>query len=126
MKKIIFSLLLLSSFLFAGDTYVHNISLLGYKNKCIYNNYYLNDGYFYYEYVDDNSTHKTSSKSYVSTIIEGYQFDVNTSICSPEPWVQLGITTQSYHFLNALIGLLFGFVFMIFTIYLFIKVGSKK
>jgi len=124
MKKILFSLLLLSSFLNADI--VHNVSMLSYKNKCIYNNYYNKDGEFYYEYVDNNKSYSTSSRNYLPSLINGYKFDTNTFVCSPEAWRILGMTIEDYHFLNALIGLLFGFVFMIFTIYLFVTVGGKR
>ena len=124
MKKILFSLLLLSSFLNADI--VHNVSMLSYKNKCIYNNYYNKDGEFYYEYVDNNKSYSTTSKRYLPSVLDGYKFDTNTSVCSPEAWRVLGMTIEDYHFLNALVGLLFGFVFMIFTIYLFMTVGGKR
>jgi len=124
MKKYLFFILLLSSFLRADI--VHNVSMLSYKNKCIYNNYYNKDGKFYYEFVDNNKSYSTTSKRYLPTLINGYKFDTNTSICSPEAWRVLGMTIEDYHFLNALVGLLFGFVFMIFTIYLFMTVGGKR
>lgn len=126
MKKIILSLLLLSSFLTASDTYVHNVSLLGYKNRCIYNNYYFYKKRFYFEYVDSNKSYDTSSKKYLSTVVNSYVYDVNTSVCTPEPWRVLGMSINDYHFLNGLIGLLFGFIFMMATIYLFVKVGTKR
>jgi hypothetical protein len=124
MKKILFSLFLFLNFLHADI--VHNVSLLDAKNKCIYNNYYNSDGKFYYEYVDDNSTYSTSRDNYTATIFSGYQFDTNTSICSPENWLILGMDVKDWHFLEALTGLLFGFAFMIFTIYLFISVGKER
>jgi len=124
MKKILFSLLLLSSFLNADI--LHNVSMLSYKNKCIYNNYYNKGGRFYYQFVDNNRSYSTSSKKYLPSVISSYKFDTNTSICSPEPWRILGMNIEDFNFLNALIGLLFGFVFMIFTIYLFVTVGGKR
>jgi len=125
MKKILFILLLLSSFLNAEI--LHNVSYLDKKNRCILNNYYSKGGYFYYQYaIDSTLIRSTSSKDYSMTIISGYQFDTNTTICSPEAWRVLGMSIEDYHFLNALIGLLFGFVFMIFSIYLFMTVGGKR
>ena len=124
MKKILFSLLLLSSFLNADI--LHNVSMLSYKNKCIYNDYYTKNGRFYYHYVSSDRKYSTTSKKYLPSVISSYQFDTNTSICSPEAWRILGMNIEDFNFLNALIGLLFGFVFMIFTIYLFVTVGGKR
>jgi len=124
MKKYLFFILILSSFLNADI--VHNVSMLSYKNKCIYNNYYNKDGKFYYEYVDNNKSYSTTSKRYLPSVLDGYKFDTNTSVCSPEAWRVLGMTIEDFNFLNALVGLLFGFVFMIFTIYLFVTVGGKR
>ena len=124
MKKYLFFILILSSFLNADI--VHNVSMLSYKNKCIYNNYYNKDGKFYYEYVDNNKSYSTTSKRYLPSVVDGYKFDTNTSVCSPEAWRVLGMTIEDFNFLNALVGLLFGFVFMIFTIYLFVTVGGKR
>jgi len=124
MKKILFSLLLLSSFLNADI--IHNVSMLSYKNKCIYNDYYTKRGRFYYHYVYSDRKYSTTSKKYLPSIIDGYQFDNNTSVCSPESWLILGMNVKDWHFLEALTGLLFGFVFMIFTIYIFTQVGTKR
>lgn len=125
MKKIFISLFLLSSFLNAEV--LHNVSYLDVKNRCILNNYYSKDGSFYYQYAKDTSTvRSTISKDYSNSIIPGYQFNKDTFICSPEAWRVLGMSIEDFNFLNALIGLLFGFVFMVFTIYLFIKVGTKR
>jgi len=124
MKKLLFFILLFSSFLNADI--LHNVSMLSYKNKCIYNNYYNKGGRFYYQFVDNNKSYSTSSRNYLPSLINGYKFDTNTSVCSPEAWRILGMTIEDYHFLEALTGLLFGFTFMIFTIYLFVTVGGKR
>ena len=126
MKKIILSLFLLSSFLNADD-YIHNLSLLGKKSRCIHNDYYFKSSKFYYRYDKDKSKfHYTTSKTYYNSIVSGYKYDINTSVCSPEAWTVLGMKTTEFHFLEALTGLLFGFVMMVFIIYLFISVGKEK
>ena len=125
MKKLTFLLLFLSSFLNAEIT--HDVLLLDKKNKCIYNDYYNSNSKFYYRYLTSPNTQRsTTYTNYSLSLISGYQFDTDTNICKPEPWLILGMDIKDWHFLNALIGLLFGFVFMIFTIYLFIQVGSRK
>jgi len=65
-------------------------------------------------------------KNNTSYIIPGYQFDINTSVCSPQNWLILGMDVKDWHFLEALTGLLFGVVFMIFTIILFMQAGKEK
>ena len=91
MKKILFSLLLLSSFLNAEI--ITNVSLLDTKNKCIYNDYYNKGGSFHYRYLTSNNTWRsTTSKKYSLSIINSYQFDTNTSICSPSAWRVMGMT----------------------------------
>jgi len=125
MKKLLFSFLLLSSFLNADIVY--NVSLLGTKNKCIFNDYYVKNGRFYYRYLTSPYTWRsTTSKKYNAYLTSGYQFDNNNSVCEPEHWLIAGMNVQDWHFLEALTGLLFGFVFMIFTIYLFVTVGGKR
>ena len=125
MKKIFLLLLLLSSFLQAEI--IHNVSLLDTKNKCIYNDYYNKGGKFYYRYLTSPDTERsTTSKKYTSYIISGYKYDTEEKVCSPEDWLVLGMDVKDWHFLEALTGLLFGFIFMIFTIYLFVNVGREK
>jgi len=125
MKKIIFLLLLLSSFISADI--IHNVSYLDAKNRCINNNYYTINQRFYYQYSKDTSTfHSSTSKNYSNTIINGYVYDTDSEKCYPDAWRVLGMSIEDFHFLNALIGLFFGLIFMIITIYLFMTVGSKK
>jgi len=125
MKKIIFSLLLLSSFLSADI--VHDVSMLGTKNKCIYNDYYLKGGSFHYRYLTSpNTWRSTTTKKYPNFLISSYKFDTNTSKCSPEAWRKLGMNIQDFQFINALIGALFGFFMLVVVSYLFMTVGGKK
>ncbi len=125
MKKILLISLLLSSFLSADI--LTNVSLLDTKNKCIFNDYYNKGGNFYYRYCTSKNTQRsTTTKKYTSYIIPGYQFDINTSVCSPQNWLILGMDVKDWHFLEALTGLLFGVVFMIFTIILFMQAGKEK
>jgi len=128
MKKIIFVLLLSSFFsLLTADDYIHNLSLLGKKSRCIHNDYYFKDNKFYYRYDKDKTTfHSTTYKTYYSSIVPGYKYDINTTECMPEDWVVMGMASTEYYSLLALTGLLFGFVFMVFSIYLFISVGKER
>jgi negative regulator of genetic competence, sporulation and motility len=125
-KKMFLVLLLLSFSSISFADIISNVSLLDKKNRCIYNDYYNKDGKFYYHYVYNDKRYSTSSKNYTNSIVIGYVFDTNTSICSPQNWLILGMDVKEWHFLEALTGVLFGFTFMIFTIYLFVSVGKEK
>jgi len=119
MKKSILLILLLSSFLKA--------SFLLDKNSpvCIEDFYYSGSRLYYQR--SDNLSWKSTSEDHTSDHIRiGYLWDADDSICKPKPWLILGMNATDWHFLEALTGLLFGFTFMITTIYLFIGVGGKK
>ena len=125
MKKIFLFVLLLSSFLNADI--VTNVSMLGTKNKCIYNDYYLKSGYFYYRYPTSSDTWRsTTTKKYPNFLINGYVFDTNTNKCYPNTWRVMGMSIEDFNFLNAFMGLLFGLFMLISVSYLFITVGGKK
>lgn len=132
MKKILLLLLLLSNLLLASsdcsiDDCENNVSLLDAENVCIYNDYYNKDSKFYYHEPSDPDTwHSTRSDGYSSTIIHSYTYDDNTSECFPQPWTKLGLTAEDFNFLNALIGLLFGFFMLVAVSYLFMTAGGKK
>ena len=125
MKKIFIFVLLLSSFLNADI--VTNVSMLGTKNKCVYNDYYLKGGSFYYRYATSpNTWRSTTTKKYPNFLINGYVFDTNISQCYPNTWRVMGMSIEDFNFLNAFIGLLFGLFMLISVSYLFMTVGGKK
>ena len=128
MKNSITKILLLLSFfsLSSSADIIKNVSMLDKKNKCIYNDYYNSGGKFYYHYVSNDKTYSTSSKNYTNTIVTGYEYDTESNKCYPAPWLILGMNVTDFNFLMALIGVLFGFVFMASTIYLFLNVGREK
>lgn len=106
---------------------IHNVSLLSNKNKCIYNDYYFKNSYFYYRYLTSpDITRHTSGKKYATFIISGYQFDDDSKKCSPEAYRILNLTPQNYYFLLALSGLLVGLIILVSSVYLVLNVGGKK
>jgi len=119
MKKFIFIVLLLSSFLNASYLYDKDYPL------CI-EDYYIKSGYVYYLRSSDDTWKSTSENNTVTFIYSGYEWDSDNEICKPQSWLILGMDVKDWHFLEALTGLLFGFAFMIFTIYLFMNVGKEK
>jgi len=120
MKKILYILLLLSSFLNASF-------LLQSTSPICIEDYYYKSSDFYFLSSETGNWNKVSDIGAIPQIISGYDFNSSTFICSPKKVViDLGIDYYQYNFLNALIGLLFGFVFMVSTIYLFMTVGGKR
>ena len=126
MKKLFIFFLLSSFFIIHADDIIHNVTLLDAKNACISNNYYNKKGKFYYHLLYKDKDYYTSSKKYSLTLIHGYAYDKNTSECYPEPWLVMNMKATDFHFLNALIGLLFGFFMLTVVSYLFMTVGGKK
>jgi len=125
MKKIFLFFFLLLSFSFADI--ISNVSLLSNKNKCIFNDYYYKDGRFYYRYLTSpNTWRSTSSVKYANYIFSGYKYDTDLKKCYPDDYLILGLDIKQFRFLEALTGLLFGFVFMFFSIYIFTIVGGKR
>ena len=119
MKKILFLFLLLSSLLNASYLYDKNYPL------CI-EDFYVKGGSLYYLRSSDNVWSSTSEDNTVGFIYSGYDWDIDNSACVPTNWLILGMSVEDFYFLLALTGLLFGFVFMFFSIYIFINVGGRK
>lgn len=107
MKKIIFSLLFVSSFLSAD--WMLNTSYI-----CV-NSYYVvpSSGTLYYTRSDTNATLSTTTKSLVDDLIDGYQWNKTTLRCEPiPPNNNIGLRNMDYNYLMALLGLLIGFAFL--------------
>ncbi len=119
MKKILLLLLLLSNFL--------NASMLLDKNTpvCI-EDYYIKNGSLYYLKSENNNWVSTDTNKLVQYIYYGYSYNSDNGKCEPQQYNILGISPMQWNFLTALTGLLFGFVFMFFTIELFTKVGARR
>jgi hypothetical protein len=121
MKKIIISLFLLlnlSSSLSAS-------MLLDKTYYCI-EDFYVNNGRFYYLRSDNNTWYSTTTKSYASGVFAGYIYESDTGNCVPDKSLMLGMFQEDFHFLMALIGLIFGSTFMFFVIKLSLNVGGKR
>ena len=94
------------------------------ENKCI-DLYYYKNAKFYYVYSDDNETlHSTGYSN--RNVIPGYFYDPDTQICEPKQILQdLQIDNNTYHSLLALSGLLIGFSFLFYSIFLVIQIARK-
>jgi len=119
MKKIILTLLLLSNFLNAAYLYDKDSPL------CI-DDFYVKASKVYFLKSKTGNWSSTTEDNTVKNIYPGYIYDADNNLCKPANWFILGMDVKDWHFLEALTGLLFGFVFMVFTIYLFISVGKEK
>ena len=119
MKKFIFIILLFESLLSASFLLDKSYPL------CI-EDFYVKSGSLYYLRSSDDTWASTTSDKLVKEIHVGYEWDTDNEICKPKSWLILGMDVKDWHFLEALIGLLFGFVFMFFSIYLFVTVGGKR
>ena len=119
MKKIILSILLLSSFLNASYLFDKNYPL------CI-EDYYVKGGSLYYLRSRDLSWKSTTEDNVAGFIYSGYEWDADNGICKPKDWLILGMDVKDFNFLMGLTGLLFGFVSMFFLIELFMRVGGKR
>lgn len=125
MKKYILLIFLLLNFSNAEIT--HNVILYSSKNKCIFPNFYFKDEEVHYTYLTSPDVERSSTTTTApSHFFYGYAFDDEDNKCYPEDWALLGLTVADLHFLEALVGVLFGFTFMVFTIYIFVKVGSRR
>ena len=119
MKKIIILLLLLLN--------ISQASFLLDKNSpaCIEDFYYKSSRIYYLD--SKSGDWKSTSEDHTSDHIRvGYEWDADNEICKPKAWLILGMDVKDFHFLEALTGLLFGFVFLVGSIYLFVTVGGKR
>ena len=105
---------------------VSNASMLyGAKNICI-EYYYIAWHQVVYMESGWNDLQANADLGTVSTIQPNYIFDVNTRECRPDLSTYMGVNPLQFNFLLGLIGIIFGAVFMFFTVDAFIKVGGKR
>ena len=92
---------------------------------CIEDFYYKSSRIYYQQSKDD--AWKSTSEDHTSDHIRiGYKYDSDDDSCRPEPYLILGMDVADFHFLLGLVGVFFGFTFLVFTIYLFVNVGREK
>lgn len=116
--------ILLLSILFAT---VSNASMLLDKQTpvCI-EDFYQAGSSLYYLQSSNNQWYSTTENYAASYIIQGFKYDSSNGRCVPDPYLLLGMDLKDFNFLMAAIGLLFGAVFMFFSVKLFESVGGKK
>lgn len=95
------------------------------KSYCI-EDFYIKKGSFYYLRTDNNRWYSTTTDKQLQYVHSGFYYDEDTQICKPQPYLMLGMDIKDFNFLLGLIGVIFGGVFMFFTVEAFVKVGGKK
>lgn len=88
--------------------------------------FYSKNGSFYYLRSDNNTWYSTTTDNQVVKIIPNFTFNSSTNECHPNASFILGMQETEYNFLLGLVGLIFGAVFMFFTIQIFSTVGGRK
>lgn len=99
--------------------------LMGGIGYCI-EDFYVRNGSIYYLRSDNGNWYSSTSKTYVQTIQSNYIYDSSTQQCKPNASFILGMQETEYNFLLGVVGLLFGAVFMFFTVQIFTTVGGRR
>ena len=106
-----------------------NVSAFAYPAYLLSDRNYCADEYYYsfnkLYFLKSNNQTWYSVTSLGEQIIDGYDFDSNTSTCRPASLIY-GMEATQFYFLLGLIGVIFGAVFMFFTINTFVNVGGKR
>ena len=85
--------------------------------------YYVQAGKLYYLKSSNNKWGSTSSDKLVKEIHAGYKFEDGK--CIPDPVTVLGMDYKDFNFLLGLVGVLFGFTVLWFSIISFVNVGRR-
>jgi hypothetical protein len=118
-------LIILSLLLFIS---ISNLSASMYSGKddfCI-EDYYFKNGTFYYLKSRTGNWNSNTANGGGNKIEYDFNYDADNDVCSPVGVNSLGLKPTEYNFLLALCGLIFGAVFMFFTVQAFTNVGGKK
>lgn len=117
--KVLSVLIFLNVSAFAYPAY-----LLSDRNYCV-DEYYYSYNKFYFLKSNNQTWYSVTTLGEGDTIIDGYDFDSNTSTCRPASLIY-GMEVTQFYFLMGLIGVIFGAVFMFFTAQIFIMVGGRR
>ena len=121
MKRILLFIVFISP-LFASD--VRSAYLYMEKNRCVDYFYYDTSGYLHYKLSHKDNERTTYSKN--EHFVPGYEYNSTSGTCYIPPYIQdLSLNPEDYYFLIALVGVLSGFTFLFFTLYLFVDVPRK-
>lgn len=91
------------------------------NNKCILDNYYFQDGRFYFTY--SSTGEQRSARKFIYSDLE-FGFEYVDNKCQKLQILQdTGMTYSNYKFMTALVGSLLGFTLFFFTVLIFTKRG---
>jgi len=94
------------------------------KNMCI-DYYYFKDTNLYYKPSDSDDEYSTYRTN--QTFLPGYEYNSSNNHCQIPSYIQeLSIQPDEYNFLLALSGVLAGFTFLFFSIYIFVDIVKKE
>jgi len=95
------------------------------RNLCVDDYYYTqSDRKLHYKRSDKDDYDSTTKKEQI--FISGFDYNSSTGECTPNQILRdLQISNENYHFLIALIGVLSGFTFLFFSIYIVAEVAKK-
>jgi hypothetical protein len=102
-----------------------NASMLMDSNTLCIEDYYTKDGKFHYQKSIDLAWYSVNLNDLGSTVLHNFTYDSVNNICYPDVINTLGLDSTQYNFLLGLCGLIFGAVFLFFTVEAFVKVGKK-
>lgn len=120
MKRIILLIIFISP-LFSSD--VRSAYLYQEKNRCVDYFYYDNNGYLIYKFSNIDNEQSSINNGH---FIPGYEYNETSGTCYIPQYIQdLALEPSQYYFLIGLVGVLVGFSFMFFMLYLFADVARK-
>lgn len=103
-----------------------NASMLLDANGYCIEDFYIKNGSFYYLRSDNNTWYSTTTDNYTLKVVPNFIYQASDQTCRPNTAYILGMTQDGFHFLMALMGLIFGATFMFFTTQIFTNVGGKR
>lgn len=106
---------------------ISSASFLLDKNSpvCI-EDYYEKNSRIHYQKSDTLKWSSSSEDHSFRNILSGYEYDLTTDRCNMGFALKNGLTYEQFNFLLSFIGLIFGGIFMYFTVHIFVAVGGKK
>ncbi|EQB39627.1 hypothetical protein M947_06435 [Sulfurimonas hongkongensis] len=99
--------------------------LLDSYNICI-EDYYIQNKRLYFLPSSTMLWESTRDKNILKSVIHSYKYNSSTNRCEPDLSLKMGLQLEQFNFLLALIGVIFGGVFMFFTTQIFINVGGRR
>jgi len=120
--------------IFLSISFLNASMYLDTKNVCI-EDFYSQNNVFYYLQSSNNlwydvsiveTSQGTKGINNVATLQHGFIYDSINNLCLPPSSYSLGLKDTQFNFLLGLIGVIFGGVFLFFSVEAFVKVGGRR